>query len=142
MPTYEYKCEACGHKFEKFQSIMAKPIRKCPTCGKNKVKRLIGTGAGLIFKGGGFYITDYRSDSYKNAAKADSGGGGSSEGAGAKEGSGGKEASGAKESSSGSNDSGTKAATAESKPAAKPAAEAKPAGEAKSGAGKSSKSSK
>ncbi len=72
MPTYEYKCEACGNQFEKFQSITAPAIRKCPKCGKNKVKRLIGTGAGLIFKGSGFYTTDYRSDSYKNAAKNES----------------------------------------------------------------------
>ena len=71
MPTYEYKCTACGHAFEKFHSITAAPITKCPGCGKSKVKRLIGTGAGLIFKGSGFYITDYRSDGYKNAAKAD-----------------------------------------------------------------------
>src|SRR6478672_8977534 len=71
MPTYEYKCAACGHKFEKFQSITAAPIKKCPGCGKNKAKRLIGTGAGLIFKGSGFYITDYRSEKYKEAAKKD-----------------------------------------------------------------------
>src|SRR5207248_10572583 len=71
MPTYEYKCEACGHRFEKFQSITAAPIRKCPACKKSKVKRLIGTGAGLLFKGSGFYITDYRPDSYNKAAKAD-----------------------------------------------------------------------
>src|ERR1041385_7402408 len=73
MPTYEYKCEACGHQFEKFQSITAAPIKKCPECGKAKVHRLIGTGAGLLFKGSGFYITDYRSESYKDAAKSDSG---------------------------------------------------------------------
>jgi putative FmdB family regulatory protein len=71
MPTYEYKCQACGHGFEKFQSIKAPSARKCPKCGKNQLKRLIGTGAGLIFKGGGFYSTDYRSESYKNAAKSD-----------------------------------------------------------------------
>jgi putative FmdB family regulatory protein len=71
MPTYEYECEACGHKFEKFQSIKAAPIRKCPECGKSKVRRLIGTGAGLLFKGSGFYITDYRADAYNKAAKAD-----------------------------------------------------------------------
>jgi putative FmdB family regulatory protein len=71
MPTYEYKCSACGFEFEKFQSIKSAPIRKCPHCGKNKAKRKIGAGAGLIFKGGGFYITDYRSDAYKNAAKSD-----------------------------------------------------------------------
>lgn len=72
MPTYEYACSACGHKFEEFQSIKAEPIKKCPACGKNKVQRLISSGAGFIFKGSGFYITDYRSDSYKAAARADS----------------------------------------------------------------------
>jgi putative FmdB family regulatory protein len=73
MPTYDYKCDACGYAFEKFQSITAAPLRKCPKCGKNKVKRLLGTGAGVIFKGSGFYHTDYRSESYKSAAKAESG---------------------------------------------------------------------
>jgi putative FmdB family regulatory protein len=73
MPTYDYKCDACGHAFEKFQSMTSAPIRKCPKCGKLKVKRLIGTGAGLIFKGSGFYITDYRDAGYKEKAKADSG---------------------------------------------------------------------
>lgn len=72
MPTYDYVCEACDHAFEEFQSITAKSLRKCPECGKNKLKRLIGTGSGVIFKGSGFYETDYRSDSYKKAAKADS----------------------------------------------------------------------
>ena len=81
MPTYEYKCDACGHAFEQFQSMSAAPIKKCPKCGKLKVKRLIGTGAGLIFKGSGFYITDYRDQSYKDKAKAESG---SSDGAAAK----------------------------------------------------------
>jgi putative FmdB family regulatory protein len=71
MPTYQYKCDACGHEFEKFQSITAPSIRKCPKCGKIRVKRLIGTGSGLIFKGGGFYTTDYRSDAYQKSAKAD-----------------------------------------------------------------------
>jgi len=71
MPTYEYKCAACGHAFEEFQSITAKPIRKCPECKKNKVDRLMGTGSAMIFKGSGFYITDYRSEGYKSAAKAD-----------------------------------------------------------------------
>ena len=69
LPTYEYKCDACGHAFEKFHSITAMPIKKCPSCGKNKVRRLISAGAGMIFKGSGFYITDYRSDGYKDAAK-------------------------------------------------------------------------
>jgi putative FmdB family regulatory protein len=75
MPTYEYKCDACGTKFERFQSITADPIKKCPKCGKNKVRRLISTGAGLIFKGSGFYITDYRDKSYADKAKAESSGG-------------------------------------------------------------------
>ena len=72
MPTYEYACPDCEHEFETFQSITAKPIRKCPECGKRKVQRLISGGAGLLFKGSGFYITDYRSDNYKSAAKKDS----------------------------------------------------------------------
>jgi len=71
MPTYEYECEACGHAFEKFQSIKARPARKCPACGRMKVRRLLGTGAALIFKGSGFYATDYRSQSYKDGAKKD-----------------------------------------------------------------------
>ena len=73
MPTYEYHCDACGHDFEQFQSITSKPTKKCPKCGKNKVRRLIGTGAGMIFKGSGFYITDYRDKSYTDKAKAESG---------------------------------------------------------------------
>ena len=63
MPTYEYRCTACGHEFEEFQSITAPVKRKCPKCGKPKLERLIGIGAGVIFKGSGFYETDYRSDS-------------------------------------------------------------------------------
>ena len=73
MPTYEYACDACGHKFEEFQSIKAKPITVCPKCKKKKVKRLVSGGAGFIFKGSGFYETDYRSEAYKAAAKSDSG---------------------------------------------------------------------
>ncbi len=72
MPTYEYACSACGHQFEEFQSIKAKPVVVCPKCKKRKVKRLISSGAGFIFKGSGFYTTDYRSDSYKASAKSDS----------------------------------------------------------------------
>src|SRR5205823_5733834 len=75
MPTYEYACEACGHRFEEFQSIKAKPLTTCPVCGKKKVKRLISQGAGFIFKGSGFYVTDYRSEGYKAAAKSESGNG-------------------------------------------------------------------
>ena len=71
MPTYEYRCDACGHEFELFQQMSAPTKRKCPECGKNRLKRLIGTGAGIIFKGGGFYETDYRSDSYRKDAEAD-----------------------------------------------------------------------
>jgi putative FmdB family regulatory protein len=71
MPTYDFQCDACGHEFEKFQSMTAKPIRKCPECGKNKVRRLIGTGGGILFKGSGFYQTDYRSSKYHEAAKKD-----------------------------------------------------------------------
>ncbi len=73
MPTYEYKCNNCGHAFEKFHSIMAAPIKKCPECGKNAVERLISAGGGIIFKGSGFYITDYRDSAYNDKAKAESG---------------------------------------------------------------------
>ena len=71
MPTYEYECSACGHAFERFQPITAAPVKRCPECNKPKVKRLISAGAGIVFKGSGFYITDYRSESYKNQAKGD-----------------------------------------------------------------------
>jgi len=119
MPTYEYKCSACGHTFEQFQSITADPIKKCPKCGKSKVKRLLGTGAGLIFKGSGFYITDYRSDAYQKAAKGDTPGSGESK----------PEAAPAGES---------KKDKAESKPAANaPASEPKPTASARSDSPKS-----
>src|SRR3954468_18454565 len=115
MPTYEYSCEKCGKTFEAFQSMRDDPYRKCPKehCkmqkwGQGKVKRLLGTGAGLIFKGSGFYITDYRSNSYKEAAKKD---------APASTSSGGEKSS--KESSAGSPSSGTtKTPEKKSKPAA------------------------
>ena len=74
MPTYGYACGHCEHEFDAFESITAKPKRKCPECGKLALKRLIGTGAGIIFKGSGFYETDYRSDSYKKAAQSENGG--------------------------------------------------------------------
>lgn len=69
MPTYEYKCSACGHAFEEFQPISAKPIRRCPRCSKMAVNRLISAGGGIIFRGSGFYETDYRSDNYKAGVK-------------------------------------------------------------------------
>lgn len=71
MPTYEYQCNACKHRFEELQSFSDALLKKCPACKKNKLQRLIGTGAAIIFKGSGFYQTDYRSESYKSAAKAD-----------------------------------------------------------------------
>jgi putative FmdB family regulatory protein len=71
MPTYDYECDACGHAFELFQSISEPVKKKCPECGKPKLRRLFGTGAAVVFKGSGFYQTDYRSDSYKKAAEKD-----------------------------------------------------------------------
>jgi putative FmdB family regulatory protein len=115
MPTYEYKCDACGHLFEKFQSIKAAPIKKCPECGKNAVRRLISGGAALIFKGSGFYITDYRDSNYKESAKADSSDGGSK----------------SSDSGSKSSDGGAKPAESNASTQTKPAGESKPAGDAK-----------
>ena len=71
MPTYDYQCDACEHEFELFQSISEPVKKKCPECGKLKLRRLFGTGAAVVFKGSGFYETDYRSDSYKQAAAKD-----------------------------------------------------------------------
>ena len=71
MPTYDYHCDGCEHDFELYQSITAEPERKCPKCKKKKLRRLIGTGAAIMFKGSGFYTTDYRSESYKKRAEAD-----------------------------------------------------------------------
>ena len=119
MPTYEYVCEKCGHEFDKFQLMADKPLTACPkdVCpqkkwGKGKVKKMISAGAGLIFKGSGFYITDYRSESYKDAAKKDASASSSS-------------SSSSSTSSSSSSDSKTaKPAPSESKPAAKTEAKA------------------
>ena len=72
MPTYDYACRACGHRFERVQSIAASPVRTCPGCGRRRVKRVIGPGGGLLFKGSGFYITDYRSQGYRDKAKSES----------------------------------------------------------------------
>lgn len=102
MPTYDYRCDACEHQFEEFQSITAKPLKKCPECGKNKLVRLIGTGAGVIFKGSGFYETDYRSSNYQKDAKADK-----------------ESSSKASETSSSSSDSGSSKSDASSKSSTK-----------------------
>ena len=86
MPTYEYRCRACGHEFERFQSISDSPVRTCPSCKKRRVERLISAGGGLVFKGAGFYATDYRkgrpsggssdsADSSDSKAPSDKGGG-------------------------------------------------------------------
>jgi putative FmdB family regulatory protein len=72
MPTYDYECDACGHSLEVFQGINDPFMKKCPKCGKNKLKRQFGTGAAIVFKGSGFYQTDYRSEGYKKAAEAES----------------------------------------------------------------------
>jgi putative FmdB family regulatory protein len=71
MPTYDYECDACGHKAEVFQAMSAEPLKKCPQCKKSKYRRLFGAGAALVFKGSGFYQTDYRSEGYKKSAAAD-----------------------------------------------------------------------
>lgn len=71
MPTYDYECDACGHKAEVFQAISAEPLKKCPECKKPKYRRLLGAGAAVVFKGSGFYQTDYRSEGYKKSAAAD-----------------------------------------------------------------------
>lgn len=72
MPTYEYVCASCGHHMEQFQTFSEKPLTTCPKCKKKKLERQFGTGAAILFKGSGFYETDYRSDNYKSGAKADS----------------------------------------------------------------------
>ncbi len=114
MPTYDYVCDACGHKFELFQSIMAPHKRKCPECGKQKLRRLIGAGAAIVFKGSGFYQTDYRSDNYKKQAAADKPSSDSSGNAseGGKSSSKETSASGDKPASSGSESSSNKPSTA------------------------------
>jgi putative FmdB family regulatory protein len=74
MPTYDYKCDACNHQFEEVQSFKADPLTTCPKCGQERLRRLFGTGAAILFKGGGFYETDYkRGEGYKKAAEAESG---------------------------------------------------------------------
>ncbi len=100
MPTYDYVCDACQHAMEVFQNISEDALKKCPKCRKNKLRRLIGAGAGILFKGSGFYQTDYRSDSYKKKAEAESKSQNSS--------SGDSKSTGDKSSSGGSNASGSK----------------------------------
>lgn len=129
MPTYEYKCDACGHAFEQFQQITAAPVKKCPKCGKSKVRRLISAGGGMIFKGSGFYITDYRSDGYQNAAKADT----APTEAAAKSDTKPEAKSDAKPAESKAE------AKSDSKPESKPAAESKPAPKSEPKASKSAK---
>ncbi|MBV9109589.1 MAG: zinc ribbon domain-containing protein, partial [Gemmatimonadetes bacterium] len=104
MPTYEYRCPECGTDFEKFQKMSDPPVAECPSCGANAERRLSG-GAGFLFKGSGFYITDYRGEGYKKAAEADKGGGSPSS------------SSSSSESTSASSDA--KPAKSESKPAPK-----------------------
>jgi putative FmdB family regulatory protein len=120
MPTYEYRCEKCQGTFELFQSMKDAALEVCPkeqcrldTWGHGKVKRLLGTGAGLIFKGSGFYVTDYRSPSYKESAKKESG---AKEG-GTKESGGGKTDSGGAKSGEGTSSTGGGTASSSNKPA-------------------------
>lgn len=94
MPTYEYECRRCGHEFEEFKKISDPPRRRCPKC-RGAVRRAIGAGAGVLFKGSGFYVTDYRSEGYKKAAARDkpsSGGSGEKKTPSASPGKGGKKA--------------------------------------------------
>ena len=106
MPTYDYKCKKCSHAWDVYHSIKAAPIKKCPACGKSAAERQISARAAILFKGSGFYLTDYRSDSYKKAAAADA-----SSSAPPK-----AESSGKSESSSPKSDSGSPAKT-DTKPA-------------------------
>ena len=103
MPTYEYVCRACGHEFEKFQKMTEDPITTCPVCGEEKVERLISSGGGIVFKGPGFYATDYRKGGPSAGDKESSGDAGSK----GKESSGGGESSGASGGSSGAGGAGS-----------------------------------
>lgn len=123
MPTYDYECDACGHRFELFQSISAEPETKCPECKKKKLRRLIGTGAAVVFKGSGFYQTDYRSDSYKKSAAADSKSTSSDSGSGSKSESSKSDAGGSSGASSSKSESKSSDAGASSKASKKKGAE-------------------
>ncbi len=104
MPTYDYQCDACGAKMEIFHSIKDPPRTTCPTCGAEALRRLLGTGGGLLFKGSGFYITDYRSDGYRKAASGESS---SSSGSESKSGDSGGSSSSGSSGGSGSSGSGS-----------------------------------
>jgi len=111
MPTYDYECDACGHTMELFQGINDPVKKKCPECGKNKLRRLLGSGAAIMFKGSGFYQTDYRSEGYKKAASAEKTPGESGKSGGDKgDKKGSKESPSAKSSKSSGADSGPKSA--------------------------------
>lgn len=116
MPTYDYVCDACEHQFELFQSITEPPARKCPACGRKKLRRLIGPGAAIVFKGSGFYTTDYRSESYKKAAAAENSSAAAASGSTASGDGAGKQESASASSGDGSSKRGKKSAAA--KPAA------------------------
>ena len=115
MPTYDYQCDNCGHKFELFQSISDPVQKKCPECKKLKLRRLFGTGAAIVFKGSGFYQTDYRSESYKKAASADSSSSSSSSNGDAKPANSGSESSSSSTQSSSADKPATKSKSADKK---------------------------
>jgi putative FmdB family regulatory protein len=118
MPTYEYHCDACSNHFDEFQGINEPALKKCPKCKKSKLRRIFGAGAAVIFKGSGFYETDYRSESYKAAAKADSEKAGGNDKKDGSDKSGGSEKSGDKgKSETTSSDAKTPAKAAKTKPA-------------------------
>ena len=126
MPTYDYQCSNCEHAWEAFQSMSARPLKKCPNCGKQTAKRLIGIGAGVIFKGGGFYETDYRDGKYAADAKKDSGESSAGEGK-----AGDTKDDKAETKAESKTDSKPESKPAETKPESKPAAK-KPAAKSKS----------
>lgn len=136
MPTYEYKCAACEHAFEQFQSMKDKTLRTCPSCKKPKLERLIGIGAAVLFKGSGFYQTDYRSESYKKAADADKPAGASSDSKPNDSKPGDSKASDSKPSDSKSSDSKpveSKSSDAGAKSSSKPVGQHKPAKKRRAG---------
>jgi putative FmdB family regulatory protein len=141
MPTYEYVCPKCGHEFEQFQQMSAEPIKRCPKCKKLGVKRLVGKGAGLIFKGTGFYITDYKKTAApKEGGEGGSGGGEAKPGGGEGKATGGESKPGDGKSAGGdksggeskSSESAKSSSDSKSSADAKPAAKEKPKGGQKS----------